>query len=293
MTNAQQSRLTTVQREEWTTKLLETARAASEIVMRIYGEPDMGVEYKQYGAPVTRADKEANALIVARLSHDFPGVPIVSEESDPKSFEGFESAPVALFVDPLDGTGHYIDRNGEFSVMIGVAEEGRATIGVVVCPASAKGAYVGVEGVGAYLLREDGTRQPLEVSTMDNLARVRCATARGQGSRSIDAKLEGLGCKELVPVGSSGIRGIQIASGTLDAHAHPSRAFMKLWDTCAPEAIVRAAGGAFTDAKGRPFDYRGALAQGTGIVAACSALHREVIRRFVAIDQRTGGETLN
>jgi hypothetical protein len=56
---------------------------------------------------------------------------------------------------------------------------------------------------------------------------------------------------------------------------------------------VRAAGGTFTDAKGRPFDYRGALAQGTGIVAASGALHREVIRRFIALDQRTGGETIN
>jgi 3'(2'), 5'-bisphosphate nucleotidase len=287
------SSLSPAQREEWLTKLLDTARAASEIVMRIYGEPDPGTEYKSAGDPVTRADKEANALILERLGRDFPGVPIVAEESDPATFKGFETSSLTFFVDPLDGTRDFIARNGEFCVMIGVAEEGRATIGVVLCPAIARGAYLGAEGVGAFLVREDGSRETLKVSSMDNIARVRCAVSRFHRSKSVDAKLQALECKELIPVGSSGIKGIQVASATLELYAHPSRGFVKLWDACAPEAIVRAAGGVYTDAKGRDFNYRGSVSQGTGTVAGNPEIHAQAIRKFVEYDQRTGGETMS
>lgn len=291
--------LTPAQREEWLAKILATARAASEIVMRVYGEPDVGVEYKTPGDPVTRADKEANALILARLGEDFPGVPIVAEESDPAAYGGFESEAIAFFVDPVDGTRDFVAKNGEFCVMIGVAEQGRPTIGVVVCPAVARGAYVGAEGVGAFLvggpLDSPDTRTPrtpIAVTAIEDLASARVAVSRFHRSKSVDAKLQSLGSKELVPVGSSGIKGIQVATANLELYAHPSRGAVKLWDACAPDAIVRAAGGIYTDAKGRPFDYRGAAAQGMGTLAGNAKLHADAIRLFAAYDRRTGGETI-
>ena len=62
--------------------------------MRVYAEADFGVELKGPNDPVTRADKEANALILARARRaSFPGVPIVAEESDPSTFAGFGDAP--------------------------------------------------------------------------------------------------------------------------------------------------------------------------------------------------------
>jgi 3'(2'), 5'-bisphosphate nucleotidase len=115
--------------------------------------------------------------------------------------------------------------------------------------------------------------------------------SRFHRSRSVDAKLSALGCKELVPIGSSGIKGVQVANGALQLYAHPSRGKVKLWDACAPDAIVRAAGGLFTDAKGIPFAYRGSVAQGQGTVAGNPLLHAEAIRRFAAYDKQTGGET--
>lgn len=283
------------QREEWLPKILATARAASEIVMRVYGEADVGVEYKTPGDPVTRADKEANALILARIGADFPGVPIVAEESDAAAYDGFASKEVAFFVDPVDGTRDFVARNGEFCVMIGVAEQGRATLGVIVCPAVARGAYVAAEGFGAFLVADDDSRTRIGVTTVEDLASTRVAVSRFHRSKSVDAKLASLSAKELVPVGSSGIKGIHIATAHLELYAHPSRGAVKLWDACAPEAIVRAAGGIYTDAQGRDFDYRGAVAQGTGTVAGNPKLHAEAVRRFLAYDLSTpadrGGET--
>src|SRR5690606_20323746 len=62
-------------------KLLDAAAAAAAVVMRVYAEADVAVELKGPNDPVTRADKEANALLLERLRRDFPGVPIVAEES--------------------------------------------------------------------------------------------------------------------------------------------------------------------------------------------------------------------
>lgn len=284
--------LTPAQREEWLVKMLGTARAAAEVVMRVYGEADVGVEYKTPGDPVTRADKEANALILARLGRDFPDVPIVAEESDAGAYQGFESSEIAFFVDPVDGTRDFVARNGEFCVMIGVAEQGRATLGVIVCPAVARGAYIAAEGFGAFLVADDDSRTPIAVTKIEDLTSARVAVSRFHRSKSVDAKLAALSSKELVPVGSSGIKGIHIATAHLELYAHPSRGAVKLWDACAPEAIVRAAGGVYTDAKGRDFDYRGVVSQGTGTVAANPTLHAEAVRRFVDYDLRTG-ETLS
>jgi 3'(2'), 5'-bisphosphate nucleotidase len=64
-------------------KLLEAAAAAAEVVMKIYAESDPGVEMKGPNDPVTRADKEANILLLEHLTRDFPGVPLVAEESAP------------------------------------------------------------------------------------------------------------------------------------------------------------------------------------------------------------------
>lgn len=282
-----------IDRQDVLQKLLAAARGASELVMRVYSEEDVGTEMKGPNDPVTRADKEANAYILASLAKSLPDLPIVAEESDPSLFEGFEASSAALFVDPVDGTRDFIAKNGEFCVMIGLAEEGRATVGVVLCPvfAGARRTYGGAVGVGSFLFADDDSRTPISVAAENDLARARVAVSRFHRSKSVDAKLASLACRELVPVGSSGIKGVQVASGQLELYAHPSRGKVKLWDACAPEAIVRAAGGIFTDAKGIPFDYRGAVAQGEGTLAGNAELHAEALRRFAAYDRQAGGET--
>ncbi len=270
-----------VDRQDVLTKLLDAAALAAEVVMRVYAETDVGVELKGPNDPVTRADKEANALLLEKLTRDFPGVPIVAEESDPSTFAGFGSAPHALFVDPVDGTRDFIAKNGEFAVMLGFAEAGVATVGVVDCPALGE-VYGAAEGHGAFRVTKAG-RDPIHVSNATDLAMCRCAVSRFHRSKTVDAKLRALDVKELVPTGSAGIKGVRVASGALEIYAHPSTGLVKLWDACAPEAIVRAAGGLYTDGSGRRFDYRGPVAQNEGTLAANPVLHAEALERFARV----------
>lgn len=278
--------MSTIDRADVLAKLVTMAKGATELVMRVYEGGDLGAELKGPNDPVTRADKEANAYLLEQIALHLPGIPVVAEESDPSLFAGFEAERVALFVDPVDGTRDFIAKTGEFCIMVGLAEEGRATVGVVLCPiyAGRRWIYGGAEGIGAFLFDDAGGREAVHVATETDLSRTRCAVSRFQRSKSVDAKLGALGLAELVPIGSSGIKGVEVASGRLPLYAHPSQGKVKLWDACGPDAIVRAAGGLLTDAHGVPFDYRGAVAQGQGTVAANPVLHADVVERLAVFE---------
>src|SRR4051794_22979781 len=81
--NVQPTTLSPTQRQEWITELLTAAQLAAEAVIRVYAQPDLGIEYKKFGEPVTRADTAASTVILAHLEKVFPSFPIICEESDP------------------------------------------------------------------------------------------------------------------------------------------------------------------------------------------------------------------
>src|SRR5262245_7671965 len=78
------------------------AHEAGQLILRHYAEVSE-VRTKADSSPVTKADEEAEALILARLATLEPTVPVVAEESVangriPKLGSRF------FLVDPLDGT---------------------------------------------------------------------------------------------------------------------------------------------------------------------------------------------
>jgi 3'(2'), 5'-bisphosphate nucleotidase len=241
----------TVDRAKALDVALGIAREAAEGIARIYAGA-FEVEFKQEDDPVTRADREANALICAALARAYPGVPIVAEESDAASYAGFWREPSAWFVDPLDGTRDFVARNGEFAVMIGLAEAGRSVLGVLVLPAIGR-AFVGAEGIGAFEVAANGARSAIHVSSRTELRGARVLVSRSRRALEAEAKIAELGVV-VEPCGSAGVKGARVACGEADLYVAPGNAG-KLWDTCGPEAIVRAAGGQWLTASGERFDY--------------------------------------
>ncbi len=259
--------------------MLACALGASEIIKGVYHHEDRGISFKEGDDPVTRADKEANAFLVEALTAVFPGVPLVAEESDPSTYAGYPSAAAAFFVDPLDGTREFVAKNGEFCVMLGFAEEGRAALGVVVCPTWDK-AYIGAPGHYAEVVSSSGSRSSIHVSSTFLLTDARVLISRSHRSEATDGVLARLGAKELRPYGSAGLKAIQVASADVDLYVHPGPSGM-LWDSCAPEAVVRAAGGVMTDARGRDFDYRRpTLANADGVLVGNPRLHAAALERL-------------
>jgi 3'(2'), 5'-bisphosphate nucleotidase len=58
--------------------------------------------------------------------------------------------------------------------------------------------------------------------------------------------------------------------------------YAKLWDTCAPEAILVRAGGRITDLFGGAIDYRRLVAP-RGLVATAPSIHDEVIAKLAPL----------
>lgn len=255
---------------------LSIAEDAADLVMRVYAEP-FSVEYKAANDPVTRGDRDANALIVDRLTRAFPGVPIVAEESDPSTYAGFGDADAVWFVDPLDGTREFVAKNGEFAVMIGLAERGRAVVGVIVAPVW-KRSFFGVVGEGAWELSDGGAPIPIHVSNCTDPRDATVVVSRSHASGRVSSILADLGAAEPVHHGSSGLKGVLVALGRCDAYVHPGFAGMR-WDACATEALVCAAGGACTDASGESLDYgNGELTNTRGLLATNGHLHPAMVK---------------
>ncbi|MFO0754933.1 MAG: 3'(2'),5'-bisphosphate nucleotidase CysQ [Byssovorax sp.] len=267
----------TIERDE-IEAVLAIAREASALVMEVYATP-FTVDLKGPNDPVTAADRRANTLICDALARRFPGDAIVAEESAPQDREELAAlvrSRRVWFVDPLDGTREFADRNGEFSVMIGLAVEGRAALGVVVMPVTGE-AFAGALGHAAFVEAEDGIRRALATSQVRDPKEAAMVVSRAhRAPRFLETMQDALGIRRVVPCGSVGVKVAKVARGEADLYVHAGLG-AKLWDTCAPEAILAAARGRFTDLDGAAIDYaRPDLMLRDGILASNGALHEQV-----------------
>jgi 3'(2'), 5'-bisphosphate nucleotidase len=248
------------------------AREAATIVNTFYvGSSE--VRYKPGDEPVTEADRSANQHIISRIRARFPDDGILSEES--KDDLSRLTKRRVWIVDPLDGTKEFIARNGEFSVMIGLAIDGRPSLGVVMQPANYL-LYAGALGLGAFLV-EDGERIDLNVSHYMDTSAMVMVSSRSHRQQIVDRIRATLRITRERVSGSVGLKVGLIARRLADLYIHPSPG-CKEWDLCAPLAVLEAAGGMMTDCWGNPlrFNKRDVRAH-NGVVATNGTLHEEII----------------
>ena len=247
------------------------ARQAGALLMEIY-DTDFGVRYKSKTDPVTDADTRLNAFIVDALAEAFPGDGIVAEENADHSDAMRKGR--CWYVDPVDGTREFIAKNGEFAVMLGLAIEGAAQLGVVFQPTRDK-LYAGVVGQGAFL-EHDAQRRALQVSAVADPSALRLVVSRSQRSKSMDELDDRLHIGEETSSGSVGLKVGLIAEQRADLYVAVSSK-SSAWDACAPEAVLRAAGGRFTDLAGEPYHYGGTDMRNRGGILACNATAYEAV----------------
>jgi 3'(2'), 5'-bisphosphate nucleotidase len=211
---------------------------------------------------VTKADEEAEALILDRLTRLEPGVPIIAEEAVAK---GHAPSPGARFflVDPLDGTKEFLQRNGEFTVNIALIEQGRPTAGVVIAPAKAR-AFVGDGKNGAFELAapedlplETGTARPIHARQQPSNGLV-AIVSRTHRDTKTEHYLASYRIAQMIAAGSS-LKFCLIATG--EADLYPRHGQTMEWDTAAGQAVLEAAGGSVTTLDGLPLTY-GKIADG-------------------------------
>ncbi|MFO0586598.1 MAG: 3'(2'),5'-bisphosphate nucleotidase CysQ [Polyangiaceae bacterium] len=261
-------------------ELTRIARAAADVVMDVYATP-FEVEMKGPGDPVTLADKRANALLCEQIEASFPGIGIVAEEDaprEPAALRDLVTRKEVFFVDPLDGTREFATRCPEFSVMIGLAEEGRASLGVLVLPTTGEVLYGDARAPGtAVLINKRGVETPLRVTDYVDTTRARLVVSRSRRPRFVDPMHARLRFATITPCGSVGVKVARVAMGEADLYVHGGGG-IKSWDLCGPEAVLWAAGGQASTLDGDLVTYAGDLVHGRGFVGTNGALHDVIVR---------------
>ncbi|MBP9088550.1 MAG: 3'(2'),5'-bisphosphate nucleotidase CysQ, partial [Kofleriaceae bacterium] len=255
------------------------AAEASVVVMGIRNG-NLQIEYKPGDEPVTVADRQASDLIAAGLAAAFPNDIVISEEN-PDDLRRITAQRV-WYIDPIDGTKDYIAGRDGFAVMIGLCLNGEPVLGVV-AQASCQRTYVAAHGRGAWLEQPGRPDQALLVSTVTVAGDARLVASQSHRTQDIDRVKTELGIRDEKNIGSVGLKLALIAEGTRDLYVNPTPK-AKLWDTCAPDAIIRIAGGQLTDLSGLPLNYRQpSIAHHRGMVGSNGLIHRETITRLAPL----------
>jgi 3'(2'), 5'-bisphosphate nucleotidase len=244
---------------------ISAAHNAGDEIMRLY--ETTAFETKPDGSPVTVADTRSNEILLSSLIKT--DIPILSEESKEKITPPYPSR--MWIIDPLDGTRNFIEKNGDFSVMIGLLEHGRPALGVVYAPAH-ETLYYAVRDQGAFAVTK-GVERKLNVSSRE--ADLRCIRSVHHFSPRMKIVAEKLNAT-LHPHGSVGIRAGLIGEDAGDLFFSWGK--FGEWDVCAPEIIVREAGGRVSDVYGAELSYGSTDHRlKNGVVFSNSACHTQVI----------------
>lgn len=245
--------------------IIRLAEAGGDVVWRHFCNGCEAME-KADESPVTVADRDAEAIILAGLALAAPGVPVVAEEE--AAAGRIPDVDGAFFlVDPLDGTKEFIRRGDDFTVNIALVEDHAPTMGVVYAPARGT-LYWGDVATGeafAASRRPGGDRETAHAMTVRSCSDDACAVAsKSHAMPGLDEWLAAAGIDRRVSVGSS-LKFALVASG--EADVYPRTGPTMEWDTAAGDAVLRAAGGRTLDPEGQPFRYGKPGFRNTGFVA--------------------------
>ncbi|MFT6715469.1 MAG: 3'(2'), 5'-bisphosphate nucleotidase [Saprospiraceae bacterium] len=224
--------------------ILPILKAAGKVILDVYNNEEIRVDYKEDESPLTQADTAANNLIVAYLKDNF-SFPIVSEEGKQIPYSDRADYKSFWLVDPLDGTKEFINRNGEFTVNIALVTDGVPVFGGIYVPVQDT-YYFGSVQEGAFMKKGDGELKPMKVNdTADWIA----VGSKSHAKQEESNFYESIGVSKAISVGSS-LKFCMIASGQANVY-YRSGPTME-WDIAAGHAIVNAAGGGvYKDLEGK------------------------------------------
>ncbi|MDQ1404332.1 MAG: histidinol-phosphatase [Actinomycetota bacterium] len=230
--------------------LRRLADLADAISADAFTRGDHAVATKVDGSPVTDVDLAIEQRLQEELRHTCPADGFEGEEV------GFVDGTSGLTwtVDGIDGTIAFVRGRPEWSTMIALAENEIGIGGVITSPALGRRWWARIDG-GAVMTLKGGDEQRLHVSDGEDVDVERVASwppaLTLAGSMQERAKRLSSVAGETVVRPSWGRQvphgAVLVASGLLDAFALFGGG---PWDHAPAQALVEAAGGAYTDLTG-------------------------------------------
>jgi len=245
---------------------------AGKTVMKIYNQP-FETKIKSDNSPITEADIASNKIIQKIISaSDYP---ILSEETKDNK-KRLEKETVWI-IDPLDGTSDFINKTGEFTIMIGLVRKQVPILGIIYCPPQ-NTLYIAQRNQGSYQLAGEKWSK-MSVSTISDLTKSRTVYSRHHSEESERLFFKYIKTKKLTKRGSS-LKAIDVASGTSELY-FTSTNKIKQWDTCASYCLVKEAGGNMTDVYGNDLNYNiDDVNHQNGIIVSNGLVHKKVINSY-------------
>jgi len=248
---------------------------AAEVVRNIMASGDLGIVDKGGQNNLqTKADTTCEKVIRASLLSAFPNLTVIGEEDiplDPTAAVNVDCDPfvlskqcpeeysqvtednIVVWVDPLDGTAEFTQGLlDHVTILVGLAIDGKAVGGIINQPFynyedknKIMGRTIwGVLGVGAF--GWDRVEPPQNRRVL--------ITSRSHSNPLVNRCIENMSPTHIERQGGAGNKVVKVMEGIADAYIFPSIGCKK-WDTCAPEAVLCAAGGQLTDIFGNKIKY--------------------------------------
>lgn len=233
--------------------LEEIARGAGEITLKYFQRPDLEIITKGDASPVTRADRESEEYLRARIREHFPDDVILGEEYGEQG-----SNPERRWIlDPLDGTKSFVHGVPIYGVLIALEQGGEVTHGIVHLPALGEAVSAGIgegcfwNGKRAHVSENSDIRQSLLCTTSPTrLEELIGRTCYDEVTRAFGIYRGWGDCWGHILVATGR------AEAMLDAH-------MAIWDSAPLGVIVEEAGGV-------SFDFSGQHRIDGGHLASCA-----------------------
>lgn len=251
---------------------VNAAIAGGNKILHVYSK-NFSSDVKSDDSPITEADLESNNTIKNILSKT--NFYILSEE-DKDDEKRLEEKKIWV-IDPLDGTTDFVNRTGEFTVMIALVENKKPILGIIYWPTE-KTLFLAQKGFGAWKFANNLWTK-ISVSNISQLKKCRAVGSRHHLSENEKELLKKLQILDFTSIGSS-LKVGKISSGMAEIYLTTTNK-MKEWDTCASYCIISEAGGKMTDMKGNDMSYNNKIVNHkNGILVTNGLVHEKIVSEF-------------
>ena len=175
----------------------------------------------------------------------------------------------------------FIDKTGEFTVMIALVKNKKPILGVIGWPTE-KTLFVAQKGKGSFRY-SNGEWSEITVTTISELPKCRTVGSRHHLSDKEKKFIKKIGIEDFTSVGSS-LKVGKISSGEAEAYITTTNK-MKEWDTAASYCIISEAGGKMTDMLGNELTYNNKnVYHQNGILVTNGLIHDKIVEEFKKLE---------
>ena len=234
------------------------------------------IKFKKDNDPVTLADLKVSELIIQRINEKYSNVNwnILSEENINIESNCLKNSQWLWVLDPLDGTKDFIQGTGNYAMHLALNYKNKPFLGIVLIPS--KNELWISNGQKIWCEDRNGEKTKKNISKNKKLQDMILVISKNHSNELLNLLINRIKFKKIIVMGSIGCKIASIVRGESDLYiclSLPGKTSPKDWDFAAPEAILKAAGGAITNLDNEELIYGKSNFEQGGIIIASNNIN--------------------